>query len=102
MLQALSLIVQVVAGVTFPALIVSGDLRRLQGARLERAWPDATVLSAALAFGPLCLVVHFVRTRRSWGGLLLGLAWTVACAGALLLLALLSDSASDWASGATG
>ena len=32
---------------------------------LDRAWPSSTRLSAAIAFGPLCLPIHFWRTRTS-------------------------------------
>jgi len=36
-------------------------------------------------FGPLCLPVHFIRTRRNWAGLGLGVAALVA---AVLLISL--------------
>jgi hypothetical protein len=41
--------------------------------------------SAVVAFGPLCLPVHFIRTRRNWAGLGLGVA---ALLGAVLLISL--------------
>jgi hypothetical protein len=70
-------------GILVPAMIVRRDLARLGGERLARAWPEASLWSAVVVFGPLCVPVHFIRTRRSWAGLGLGLFW-LACA---LLLA---------------
>jgi hypothetical protein len=74
-----------VLGIAVPAGIVRGDLARLQGERLARSWPDASVWAAVVAFGPLCVPVHFIRTRRSLVGIALGLAWLIA---ALLLIVL--------------
>ena len=72
-------------GIAVPAFIVRRDIARLRGRPLARSWPDASVWSAVVMFGPLCLPIHFVRTRRSWLGALLGLAWL---GGAILLIAL--------------
>jgi hypothetical protein len=71
--------------IVVPATIVRRDLARLQGERLARAWPDASLWSAVVVFGPLCVPVHFIRTRRSWAGLGLGIFW-LACA--ILLISL--------------
>ncbi|RYZ04343.1 MAG: hypothetical protein EOO73_24000 [Myxococcales bacterium] len=59
-------------GIAIPAGIVRYDVARLRGDELARAWPDSSVWSAVVAFGPLCLPLHFIRTRRSWAGLGLG------------------------------
>ena len=72
-------------GIAVPALIVRRDLARLQGDRLARAWPDASLWSAVVVFGPLCVPIHFMRTRRSLWGVMLGLLWL---AGAVLLITL--------------
>ena len=72
-------------GIAVPALIVRRDLARLQGEPLARAWPDASLWAAVVVFGPLCVPVHFIKTRRSWLGLLLGLGW-LACAMLLITL----------------
>ncbi len=72
-------------GILVPATIVRRDLSRLSGERLARCWPDASLWSAVVVFGPLCVPIHFIRTRRSWAGLGLGIIWLVA---ALLLIAL--------------
>jgi hypothetical protein len=67
-----------------PYLIVKRDLERLPEDRLSRAWNEASFLSAVIVFGPLAVPVHFVKTRRSWAGLALGLglaAGAILCAG---------------------
>jgi hypothetical protein len=38
-----------------------------------------------VGFGLLCIPVHFIKVRRSFVGLLLGLGWTLAGIGALVL-----------------
>jgi hypothetical protein len=72
-------------GIAVPATIVRRDLRRLTGEPLARAWPDASLWAAVVVFGPLCLPIHFIRTRRNWLGLALGIVWLV---GAILLISL--------------
>jgi ribosomal protein L39E len=72
-------------GIAVPAWVVRRDLTRLKGEALSRAWPDASLWAAAVMFGPLCLPVHFMKTRRNWRGVALGVAWF---AGALLLISL--------------
>ncbi len=63
---------------TFVAFVLVGfDERRLDRRwphLAARAWPPASKLSALVVFNPLSLVVHFVRTRRSLRGLVLGVA----------------------------
>ena len=86
-------LVQVLAAwsVTIPAVavIVVHDERRLTAQRLERAWPpqsrDAAIFGLWLmGVHPLCVLVHFVRTRRSLLGVLVGLSWlAVVVLGAL-------------------
>ncbi len=61
-------------------------LARLRPDQAARGWPPASKLSALVVFGPLGLVVHFVRTRRSFVGLLLGVL-----AAALVLAASSAD-----------
>jgi hypothetical protein len=73
MSEVLLLALSFVLNNVLPYFIVRYDLKRLSEERLARAWPDVTVLSAAYYFGPLCLPVHFARTRRSWLGFGLGL-----------------------------
>jgi hypothetical protein len=70
-------------GIAVPAWIVRRDLTRLTGEPLSRAWPDASLWAAVVMFGPLCLPIHFIRTRRNWLGVALGVGW-LAC-GVLLI-----------------
>jgi protein-S-isoprenylcysteine O-methyltransferase Ste14 len=91
MSEVLLLALSFVLNITLPYLVVRYDLKRLSAQRLARAWPDASVLSAVYAFGPLCLPVHFARTRRTWLGFGLGLA---ACAVTLLAQALIVEGLS--------
>lgn len=81
-------------GATFA--VVLADERRLARVappRLERAWPPASRASAAVAFGPLCLPVHFWRTRRSLAGALAGLGWAAAVIGVDVLVTSAIDAA---------
>ena len=91
MSEVLLLALSFALNVALPYFVVSYDLNRLSDERLAHAWPDASVLSAVYAFGPLCLPVHFTRTRRSWLGFALGLA---ACALTLLAQALIVEGFS--------
>lgn len=80
-------LVQVIVSwvVTLPAvvLVITADERRLKGEALARAWPpqsrDAAIFGLwNLGVHPLCVLIHFSRTRRSVLGTGLGLAWVVA------------------------
>jgi hypothetical protein len=80
-------LVQVIVSwlVTLPAVVVviRADERRLDAEALARAWPpqsrDAAIFGLwNLGVHPLCVLVHFARTRRSVLGTGLGLAWVVA------------------------
>jgi hypothetical protein len=77
MREVFSLSAQIALGIALPVWVIRGDLRGLSAERLARAWLDSTVWSAVVAFGPLALVVHFTRTRRSVLGFGLGLGWAV-------------------------
>ena len=80
-------LVQVIVSwaVTLPAVVVviRTDERRLAADALARAWPpqsrDAAIFGLwNLGVHPLCVLIHFARTRRSVLGTGLGLAWVVA------------------------
>jgi ABC-type Co2+ transport system permease subunit len=80
-------LVQVIVSwaVTLPAVavIIVRDERRLKGEALERCWPpqsrDAAIFGLYnLGVHPLCVLVHFARTRRGVQGILLGFAWLAA------------------------
>ncbi len=54
------------------------DEKRLDDEERARAWLPASRAIAIGVFAPLSLVVHFVRTRRSWKGALFGTLATIA------------------------
>lgn len=90
--QIAALSLQMLLGVLLPWAVVRYDLRKLNAEQLARAWMDATVLAAPLAFGPLCLVFHFVKTRRSVQGALLGFGACLGCYGVLLAISWLGPA----------
>jgi hypothetical protein len=80
-------LVQIVAFlvVTLPMVIcvIVRDEKLLEGAELERAWPpvsrDAAIFGLYyVGLHPLCVLIHFVRTRRSVRGAVLGVVWLTA------------------------
>jgi hypothetical protein len=79
--EVFSVALQIALGIALPVWVIRRDLRRLPAERRSRAWLDSTVWSAVVAFGPLALIVHFTRTRRSLLGFVLGLAWAAAALG---------------------
>lgn len=85
MVEVVELTVQLFGSVLLTLKLLRWDTARLPPAMKARAWPDATMLSAAVAFAPLCLLVHFTRTRRSLLGFGLGLAAVVAASVAVAL-----------------
>lgn len=87
MSEVLQLSLQLALSILFPVLVIRRDLARLAPLGLSRAWNDASLWSAVVTFGPISLVVHFARTRRSLLGLGLGLLWA---AGAILVSWLLA------------
>ena len=79
------LVLQIALGVALTAWVVSRDMRRLPAQRFARSWNEASFWSAVVAFGPLCIPVHFLRTRRTVLGFVLGLAWMAAVLAAISL-----------------
>ena len=78
---------QLALGIVLPWLIVRRDLARLDAERLGRAWNDASFWCAIVVFGPLSLPFHFVKTRRSPLGVLLGIGWMALSVAAIGLIA---------------
>ena len=89
---------QLALNVLLPACLVRWDMRRLGPRELERVWNDASFWVAVVVFGPLCLPVHAVRTRRSLAGLGLGIAWL----GGALLASILASLALATVLGGSG
>ncbi len=69
--------VQVAATIGISAWVVRRDVKRLEPRLLSRAWPDASLWAAVVYFSPLCVPIHFLRTRRSLPGVFLALGWFV-------------------------
>ena len=86
MLEALHVLFQLAFGIAAPGLLIRRDIARLSPERWARSWNDATLWAAAAAFGPLALIVHFARTRRSLVGLGLGLLWATAVVALSILV----------------
>jgi protein-S-isoprenylcysteine O-methyltransferase Ste14 len=78
MLDVALFVIELALGIVVPYSALRFDLARLSPERLDRAWPSSSMWSALVAFGPLCLPFHFVKTRRSLWGLVLGLLVTIA------------------------
>ena len=93
MFEVLVVALSLTLNALLPYLIVRRDLRGLSAERLARAWTDASVLSAAVAFGPFALPVHFAKTRRSLAGFGLGVGLGVLVLAAQALAALLLSAA---------
>jgi hypothetical protein len=73
----LALTLQIVLGIALPAAVIRRDLAQLSAERLALAWNDASLWSAVVTFGPLSMIVHFARTRRSLPGFALGVGWAL-------------------------
>ena len=87
MADVAQLVLQLVLGILLPATVVRRDLRRLNADQLARTWNVASFWTAVVAFGPLCLPVHFAKARRSLSGLGLGMLWMVAVSALISLVA---------------
>jgi hypothetical protein len=82
----IDLVLQIALGVALTAWVVRRDMRRLPPPLYARSWNEASFWSAVVAFYPWSILVHFVRTRRSLWGLLLGLFWVAVVLGTLFLV----------------
>jgi hypothetical protein len=80
------LVLQIALGVVLTAWVVRRDMRRLPPSLYERSWSEASFWSAVVAFGPLSIPVHFVRTRRSVRGLFLGFFWMALVMATITLI----------------
>jgi hypothetical protein len=88
----MSEVVQLVTSASLQILltywIVRRDDRRLTGIASARAFPTATFWIAVVVFGPVSIPIHYVRTRRSWTGLMLGILWFAATVAIIALAGL--------------
>ena len=93
-MSVIDLVLQIALQVTLTAWVVRRDMRRAPPERVLRAWNDASFWSAVVVFGPFCIPVHFVRTRRSFVGLVIGVLWMLA----VLVVLWLSAEGVAWVS----
>ena len=83
MREALVMVLEFVAAIAVSVWVVLHDVKRLAPRLLARAWPATSIWSAVALLGPFAIPLHFVRTRRSFVGVGLGVAWL---AGVVLVL----------------
>lgn len=75
---------QLVLGILLTWWVLRRDMQRLPPEQQERAWNDASFWVAVVVFNPICIPIHFTRTRRSLAGLALGIAWMAAVLAVLI------------------
>jgi hypothetical protein len=83
--------IELALGIAVPYFILRRDFARLLPEQLDRAWPPSSFWAALVAFGPICLPFHFVKTRRSLWGLVLGLGWMVLAFGVVMSVSIALD-----------
>jgi hypothetical protein len=83
---------QLVLGVLLPAAVVRRDIRRLPPAERACAWPDPSVWVAVALVSVFAVPLHFIRTRRTFLGLLLGFGWFIGTYAGVLGPVLLLDA----------
>jgi hypothetical protein len=93
MREVLVLCVEFIATIVVCAWIVRRDVRHLEPDLLSRAWPEPSLWSAVVCFSPICVPIHFLRTRRSLLGLGLGVLWFFGALVVVNGLAWLVDAA---------
>lgn len=86
MLDVVLFTLELALGIAVPYWVLRIDLAKLPSERLDRAWPPVSMWSALVAFGPLCLPFHFVKTRRSLWGFALGIVSMVFCFACIALV----------------
>jgi hypothetical protein len=84
---------QLVLGVVVPAAVVRRDIRRLPPRERARAWPDPSVWVAVALVSVFAVPLHFIRTRRTFTGVVRGVGWFLAVYVAVLGPVLLLDAA---------
>lgn len=73
--EILSFVSVAIVQMALPFWLIRRDDRRLSPERWARGFPPATFWIAIVYFGPLAILLHYVRTRRSLAGLAMGIAW---------------------------
>ncbi len=78
LLEVGAILVSAAVSWTTSAWIIKRDERKLSPKMLERAYAPATFAASVFLFQQIAVLVHFICTRRSFVGFLLGVAWTLA------------------------
>jgi len=92
--EVILIIVSMALQIALPFWVIRRDDRKLTAPVYARGYPESTFWIAVVVFGPVSILIHFLRTRRNWVGLVLGLVWfglciaAVAAAGALIKIIL--------------
>ena len=81
MADVLLLVIRIVLSIALPWWIVRRDMKKLSAEQLARAWNDASFWVSVVVFNELCIPVHFIKVRRSWLGVLLGMFWLIVAIG---------------------
>jgi CHASE2 domain-containing sensor protein len=84
---------ELVLGLVVPAYVVRRDVRTLDPKLLARAWPDTSIWVAVALVSVLAVPLHFIRTRRTLTGVLLGLLWLLGCLAVLIAASAICDLA---------
>ncbi len=84
--QILALLVPDVIAWTAVFALFAWDERRMTDEQRARAWPTASRRIAVVLFSPLCVPLHFLRTRRSARGVVEAIAWTAALLAVLMIV----------------
>ena len=80
------LVIRIALSIALPWWIVRHDMKKLSEEQLARAWNDASFWVAVVVFNELCIPVHFIKVRRSWLGLLLGIFWLAVAIGVSVIV----------------
>lgn len=87
---------QLALGILLTWWVLRRDMLRLPPEQSGRAWNNASFWVAVVVFNPISIPIHFVKTRRSLGGLALGLSWMAFVVAVLVGV----NAAAAWLLGA--
>jgi len=76
--EVVAIIVSGAVSWTASAWIIKRDEKKLDDVMLARAYAPATLIASVFLFQQIAVLVHFIRTRRSFRGFFLGLGWAIA------------------------
>ena len=86
MADVLLVVIRIVLSIALPWWIVRHDMKKLSDEQLARAWNDASFWVSVVVFNELCIPVHFIKVRRSFTGVLLGIFWLAVAIGVSVIV----------------